>query len=346
MKFLKITAIAVLLGIIPARMCAQQANPPSLVTAGATAEAKELYSYINSISGKQTLSGQHCVPLVGSTRLSNVYRIAKGYPAVFGQDFGFSYPGEWDGINYRQNIVDEAIKRHADGFIITLMWHAVPPTEDEPVTFKESIQGKLTDAQWKELITPGTRLNERWKSQIDVIAWFLKQLQYAKVPVLWRPYHEMNGGWFWWGKKKGKDGYNKLYRMMYDRLVNFHGLKNLIWVFNTNEYKEGVDRLDEYYPGNDVVDVITTDVYTQNFDQENYDQITKLAGNKPIALGEVGSVPTAELLQKQPKWAWFMFWGDPGGKSFETYQSPQVLKLSDLPWVKVKNPTMFYPLIK
>lgn len=319
---------------------------PALVTPKASPEATALYSYINSISGKQILAGQHSVPLLGSTRLPMVYRITKEYPALFGQDFGFSAPGDWDGINYRQNIVDEAIKRSSEGFIITLMWHAVPPTQEEPVTFKESIQSDLTDKEWKELITPGTHLNEKWKSQVDVIAFFLKQLKYAKVPVIWRPYHEMNGDWFWWGKKKGDNGYKKLYAMLYDRLVNFHGLNNMIWVYNTNEFKPGVDRLDEYYPGDKFVDIITTDVYTQGFDQENYDQITKLAGNKPIALGEVGALPSAEILKQQPKWTWFMNWGDPGGKSFEIYKSDQVVKLTDLPWVKVKNPTLHYPIIK
>ncbi len=95
------------------------------------------------------------------------------------------------------------------------MWHAVRPTEDEPVTFRESVQGELTDQEWTELVTPGTQLNERWKSQVDVIAWFLKQLKYARVPVLWRPYHEMNGAWFWWGQKKGEDGFKKLWQMMF-----------------------------------------------------------------------------------------------------------------------------------
>jgi len=327
-------------------LSAQTSSSPSLVTHDPTEEAINLYNYINNISGKQTLAGQHSVPLLGSTRLPMVYRITGKYPALFGQDFGFSAPGDWDGINFRQSLVDEAIKRNNEGFIITLMWHAVPPTQDEPVTFSKSIQGDLTDKEWQELITPGTRLNERWKSQVDVIAFFLKQLQYAHVPVIWRPYHEMNGDWFWWGKKKGEDGYKKLYKMLFDRLVNFHGLHNLIWVFNTNEYKPGVDPLAEYYPGDNYVDIITTDVYTQGFDQENYDQITKLAKNKPIALGEVGTLPSPEILKAQPKWTWFMNWGDPGGKSFETYKDPQVITLESLPWVKIKNPTLHYPIIK
>ena len=96
-------------------------------------------------------------------------------------DFGFDSPGTWDGINFRQRIVDEAIRRNAEGFIIMLMWHAVRPTDDEPVTFKESVQGKLTDDEWQQLITPGTDLNERWKSQVDVIAWHLETIKVRKL---------------------------------------------------------------------------------------------------------------------------------------------------------------------
>jgi mannan endo-1,4-beta-mannosidase len=315
-------------------------------------EAVSLLRYIYSISGKQTLSGQHCAPLVGSSRLSVVHRITGHYPALFGQDFGFSFPGYWDGINYRQRIVDEAIRRHHEGFVITIMWHAVRPTEDEPVTFRESIQGDLTDEEWQELITPGTMINERWKSQVDVIAWFLKQLQYAGVPVLWRPYHEMNGDWFWWGKKGGEDGYKKLWRMLFDRLVHFHGLNNLIWVYNCNEVKENVDSYEIYYPGDDFVDILATDVYTEGFNQENYEWLLALAGDKPIALGEVGRVPTLKILQSQPRWTWFMNWGEPGGfgmdfRSFlETYRSEEVLTLEELPWVEISQPKIHHPIIK
>ncbi|HEY7086484.1 MAG TPA: glycosyl hydrolase, partial [Tepidisphaeraceae bacterium] len=276
-----------------------------------TPEAVKLLEYLRSISGKQTLTGQHCVPLVGSTRLAAVYKATGHYPALFGQDFGFSAPGDWDGINFRQQIVDEAIRRHEEGFVITIMWHAVRPIEDEPVTFQDSIQGKMTDQQWQDMITPGTVINERWKSQVDVIAWHLKQLRNAGVPVLWRPYHEMNGGWFWWGRKPGENGYKKLYRMLYERLTDFHGLNNLIWVYNCNELSDNTDSYSTYYPGDDVVDVLATDVYRQGFAQRDYDQLLALAGDRPIALGEVGVAPTAELLKSQPRWTWFMRWGDP-----------------------------------
>jgi mannan endo-1,4-beta-mannosidase len=318
------------------------------VTPNSSPEAVQLLKYIYSISGKNTLAGQHCNPLVGSTRLVVAERMTGHYPALFGQDFGFDAPGTWDGINFRQQIVDEAIRRHSEGFIITLMWHAVRPFEDEPVTFHDSIQGKISDQQWRDLITPGTNLNERWKSQVDVIASFLKQLKYAGVPVLWRPYHEMNGDWFWWGKKPGDNGYKKLYRMLYDRLVNFHGLNNLIWVYNCNEVRAGVDPYETYYPGDDVVDILATDVYKNNFAQKDYDALLTLAGNKPIALGEVGTLPTIDNLKSQPRWTWFMSWGEPHAADEKNLRDlyDNVVTLEKLPWVKLGTPKIHYPILK
>jgi mannan endo-1,4-beta-mannosidase len=322
------------------------------VTPNPSPEAVDLLKYIYSISGKHTLIGQHCVPLVGSTRLASVYKQTEHYPALFGQDFGFSEPGTWDGINFRQLIVDEAIRRSSEGFIITLMWHAVRPIEDEPVVFEESIQGHLTDQQWQDLITPGTEVNERWKSQVDVIAWHLKQLRNAQVPVLWRPYHEMNGGWFWWGKKAGDMGYKKLYRMLFERLVRFHGLNNLIWVYNANEVKEGVDAYETYFPGQDVVDILATDVYQSGSPQKDYNQLLALAGDKPIAMGEVGRIPNLEVLRSQPRWVWFMSWVDFVGfgpdrqRAMAVFDSEEALTVEKLPWVKWTKPTIHHPVLK
>jgi mannan endo-1,4-beta-mannosidase len=317
------------------------------VTPNPSPEAVKLLKYLYSISGEHTLTGQHCAPLVSSTQLPMVEKVTGHYPALCGYDFGFSAPGSWDGINFRQQIVDEAIRRYDEGFIITIMWHAVRPIEDEPVVFRESIQGKLTDEEWLDLITPGTEINERWKSQVDVIAFFLKQLKYADVPVLWRPYHEMNGDWFWWGKKGGDDGYKKLYRMLFERLVNFHKLNNLIWVYNANEIRGNVDPYDKYYPGDDVVDVLAMDVYRKGFAKYDYEQLLVLAGDKPIALGEVGALPTAEKLREQPRWTWFMAWGTPDWRTNrEVYDCNETLTWEELPWVKVTKPKIHYPILK
>jgi mannan endo-1,4-beta-mannosidase len=322
------------------------------VTPQPTVEAAELLRFIAGIAGVKTLTGQHCAPLHGSTRLTVVQRQTGEYPALFGQDFGFDAPGCWDGINFRQNIVDEAIRRHHEGFVITLMWHAVRPTEEEPVTFEESIQGKISDAEWQELITPGTRIHERWKSQVDVIAWFLRQLQFAGVPVLWRPYHEMNGDWFWWGQRPGENGYVRLYRMLFERLVGFHGLRHLLWVFNANELNDNATAYADFYPGADVVDILATDVYRKGFAERDYQTLSALAGDKPIALGEVGRVPSPELLAQQPRWTWFMVWNDTstigdGLAAFRaTYAAERTVSHGDLPWNQRRAIRVHYPILK
>ncbi len=72
------------------------------VTPDPSPAAGDLLQFLYGISGKHTLVGQHCAPLLGSTRLVGAYKLTKHYPALFGQDFGFSAPGTWDGINFRQ----------------------------------------------------------------------------------------------------------------------------------------------------------------------------------------------------------------------------------------------------
>lgn len=285
------------------------------VNPNATKEAQELLQLIYNQRGNGTWTGQHSYPLFSDIYMERVENLTEGHhPVVFGQDFGYSKHNSLDGVNFRQRVIDNAIKWHNKGAIITLMWHAVPPTTVENYTIwqgENAIQSKLTDAQWDELCTEGTELNNRWKSQVDVIAFFLRQLQDENIAVIWRPYHEMNGGWFWWGARPGENGYKRLYRMLYDRLTNYHKINNLLWVFNANEVNgQNVPDYDSFYPGDDVVDILATDVYNNGFAQRDYDELQKLANGKPVALGECGTLPTPEKLKEQPNWVWFMCWSE------------------------------------
>ncbi len=320
--------------LISFHMQLHSTEDPQPVDHKAIAEVSELLNFLCDLSGEQTLSGQHDYPMSGPYFYRYTKEITGQYPAVMGRDLGFSPPDTLDGINYRQRTIDELIAASEDGVIVTLMWHAVPPTSQEPVEFKGGVQSKLNKQQWKELITPGTEMHERWKSQVDAIAPFLVQLQYARVPVLWRPYHEMNGPWFWWGNKPGEYGYKALYRMLYDRLVNFHGIHNLLWVFNGNQVVGNVKPYADFYPGDDVVDILATDVY-RTFETSDYQELLELGKGKPIALGEVGPFPSNKYLKSHPKWLWFMSWSEFMLKSDrkvikKLYDSEQVLGLSDL----------------
>jgi mannan endo-1,4-beta-mannosidase len=163
------------------------------VNPSATPEARALLKQIDQISGKFTLTGQHNFPNHVSRWSDRIYDLTGKFPAIFGQDFGFSGGEDKDSVEGRPSMIEEAKRQYRNGAVIALTWHAVRPTDDEPVTFRDSVQGHLTDFEWNELLTPGTDLNNCWVEQVDVIAGYLRQLQDAGVPVLFRPYHEMVG---------------------------------------------------------------------------------------------------------------------------------------------------------
>jgi mannan endo-1,4-beta-mannosidase len=290
--------------LVIVRLQAQSFQP---VNKTASPEAKKLLAFIYSIKGKYIISGQHNFNHQLNLYSDSSYALTGKYPALWGSDFILSGTSDLG-----QDIVNEAIKKWQQGYIVTLMWHQGRPIDEPPYGWKESVQGKLTDAQWNELVTQGTALNKKWLAQIDKIAGYLKQLQDAHVPVLWRPYHEMNGVWFWWGNKKGENGITKLWKMMYDRYTNYHHLNNLIWIWGANGIRDipqdEAYSYKDYYPGANYVDVLGADVYHFDYEQKDYDELLQLAHGKLIALTEVGELPKPEILAAQPEWAWFMVW--------------------------------------
>jgi hypothetical protein len=179
-----------------------------------------------------------------------------------------------------------------------------------PADSLASVQGRLPDEQFKDILTPGTTLYKQWAAQVDSVAVYLKKLQDAHVPVLWRPYHEMNGDWFWWGGRVGKNSTIDLYRQLYDRLVNYHKLNNLVWVWNVDRPSTPIRKFSNFYPGNEYLDILALDVYGSDFNQAYYDSLVVLSKGKPIALGEVGNPPTMNIYNTQPKWAYWVIWAD------------------------------------
>jgi len=278
------------------------------VNPNASPEARALLHYLYSISGKHTITGQNNFPNHVARWTDRAYDFTAKYPGLYGQDFGFAGGDNKDSVEARPAMIEEVKRQYERGAVIALTWHAVRPSDDEPVTFQDSVQGRLSDFEWNELITPGTHLNDRWCAQVDVIAGYLKQLRDAHIPVLFRPYHEVNGSWFWWGGRSGKNGSEALYRQLFDRFVNHHHLDNLVWVWNASG-SPYVPPMADFYPGSQYVDILSSDVYV-DFDQSYYNDTLALASGKPIALGEVGAVPSPDVLRKQPRWTYFMIWSE------------------------------------
>jgi mannan endo-1,4-beta-mannosidase len=215
----------------------------------------------------------------------------------------------------RLALVQRCIDLHRAGAIITLMWHGPLPTcGDESGDNDLWMPGGMTADRWHALVDPQSELHRDWQHQVDHIAGYLKLLRDADVPVLWRPYHEMNGGWFWWGNQPNREyGFPRLWRMLFERLNGEHQLHNLLWVWNPNAPRDTpgdeAGAYEDYYPGHDMVDVLAADVYHDDYRQSHHDHLQKLAEGRPIALGEVGHLPSADVLQSQPGWSWVMPWG-------------------------------------
>ena len=287
--------------------CQAMAQRYKPVNEEASAGVKKTLSLLYDIRGRYILSGEQNYNSDRNLFSDSVKAITGKYPAVWGCDFML-----WGDKDLGQDIVNEAIKKSKEGYLITLMWHEGRPSDNPPYDWLNSIQGKLSETEWTELVTPGTKLNKRWQDQIDVIAGYLKQLRDAGVTVLWRPYHEMNGVWFWWGNKKGPTGITRLWKMMYDRYTNYHHLNNLLWVWGANgvrdiPFDEAYDYKD-YYPGAKYVDILGADVYHADYEQKDYNELLKVADGKPIALTETGELPNPKILSAQPQWVWFMVW--------------------------------------
>ncbi|MGC9944060.1 MAG: glycosyl hydrolase [Verrucomicrobiota bacterium] len=318
------------------------------VTSNASPEARALLKFIDSLSGYHTLTGQHNFP---NTRDASTRAATRAYgkvPVIFGQDFGFAAPGDKDAAAARPDMIAEVKRQFARGSIIALCWHAVPPTADEPVTFRPragsgtnlnlaSVCGRITDQQWNDVITPGTALYSHWCAQVDVIAGFLKQLQAAHIPVLWRPYHEMNGDWFWWGGRLGDRGTKVLYRQLFDRFVNYHHLDNLVWVWSLDRPARADRQFVDYNPGTNFFDIAALDVYGSDFSQSYYDDLLVQSAGKPIALAEVGPPPSVAVLKRQPDWTWWMSWAGNIRHSDAVqalFDDPRSYSLSDAEFIK------------
>lgn len=99
-----------------------------------------------------------------------VQRLTVHYPAIWSGDFGFAESThDIDNIKYRPLLVPEFKRQHARGVIIVLSYHQANPAIGEPCPFEGGIISKLTDAQWQELLTPGTVLYQKWATRI--ICW-------------------------------------------------------------------------------------------------------------------------------------------------------------------------------
>jgi mannan endo-1,4-beta-mannosidase len=217
-------------------------------------------------------------------------------PAIYGQDLGGA-------TETSAAIVEEAKRQHNNHATVALSWRPARPTGG-------ASDGKLTDFEWNELLTPGTNLYQRWCAQVDEIAGYLKRLQDADVAILWRPYPQPNGDKFWWAGRKGsQEGSAALYRLLFERLVDHHKLRNLVWVWEAAAAGFGPNApsaYSDFFPGLLYVDALALDLRgnVRGFRRDR--ELARFGVGKVIGLGLDGWVPDAAMLDQPSVWAWFL----------------------------------------
>ena len=261
--------------------------------------------YLRSIGGKYTFAGIHnrepnSQPALQTDQL---FKLVGHYPAFWSGDLLFAA----DDVSNRWTMIRQCKKEWDEGSIVQIMMHVAPPNQPEVCGWRGGVLSRLSDEQWKDLTTDGGTLNKFWKSRLDGFAIYFQYLKDNGVQALFRPFHEMNQGAFWWGGRKGPEGTAKLYRLTRDYLAGVKGLTNLLWVWDMQDMSRDFA---EYNPGNDYWDIFAFDVYSDGYNRSWYDYVLPLAGNKPMAIGECSKLPTPDLLKAQPRWCFFMSWAE------------------------------------
>jgi mannan endo-1,4-beta-mannosidase len=297
------------------------ANFDNLSNSNASSEAVKLYNYLTSQYGKKTISGAMANVNNNNDFAGWVSAQSGAYPGLTCYDFiHLPYSGQnW--IDYSD--ITPAKTQWQNGGIVAYMWHWVVPANEED--YRNGNYTKYSYSNTFDInaaLTDGTWQNEFINKDIAKVAGYLKLLKDAGIPVLWRPLHEAAGDyannvWFWWGKQ-GVDATKKLWNYLYDKLTNTYGLNNLIWVWtvqttDSSNQLASISKLKEAYPGDSVVDILSTDTYNSTSETSNIDEYKLLwqlgGGKKLVALGETGLVQNFDKCYSDGAyWAYFMIW--------------------------------------
>ena len=278
-----------------------------------SAEAEALLQCFNEIYGEKIISG--CTANVNSNinEAKWVYQHTGKWPAINFFDFihlPFS-PANW--IDYTN--VTDVVNWHKNGGIVGCMWHWNMPTNDgQNWTCTPGTDDNQTSFDVRKIFEPESNEYKQMIKDIDKVASTLKKLKQRKIPVLWRPLHEAGGRWFWWGLDA--EACNELWRVMYDRFTNHHGLNNLIWVWTSaaewnKPYSDGY----KWYPGDEYVDIVGIDIYnnssTSNIRTKCFNMLKQNSPDKLIALTECGSLAKIGAQWRGgSKWLYFAPWYD------------------------------------
>ena len=254
--------------IIFYRVSVSFAQPYTLIDANATRETRALYRNLHKLAEKHILFGhQHATEYghgwQGEENRSDVKSVTGSHPAVIGVDFSsLANSNISDSIRQRskQSLLKTVIDTYNRGGITTIAWHFSNPASGGGFYWSDSVSKPAV-----RLLIPSGSHHEKYKSILKMIADFTHQAKGKKgelVPMIFRPYHEFDGDWFWWGRAHStKEEFISLWRFTVAYLRDSLGVHNFIYAFSPdNKFDTEAQFLDRY-PGDEWVDMVGMDNY-------------------------------------------------------------------------------------
>ena len=303
----------------------------SLTNPKAGSAAKKVYGFLLSQYGKTLLSGVQAGGTANNNdRVNELAALSGKHPAVAGYDYIFLQysptPAGWSWVvNYDD--ISAAKEQWENNGLVSFMWHWNVPTSKE--AWDKGLQGDFTGYNFycdqtnfdiRRALVPGNWENDFLMKDIEKVAGYLKLLQAAGIPVLWRPLHEAagnytlygpNGAWFWWGRG-GADACKQLWKLLREQLEGKYGLDNLIWVWTLDATPGAESQYADWYPGNDCVDIVGVDIYANDTAAKSrqYKAAQALSGGRKMTtISECGNIPDPDLcLADGEAWSWFLTW--------------------------------------
>lgn len=269
-------------------MVAQQELP---VDKQATKETKNLYTNLKDLAKQGVMFGHQDDLAYGmgwkyEPGRSDVKEVVGEYPAVFGWDLGhleLDSPVNLDSVPFdkMKAFVQQVYKQ---GGVNTFSWHF-----NNPVDPTKTSWDKLDSTAYKIMNDP--QVKARYVSWLDKFADFTKSLKGPEgeaIPVIFRPLHEHNGSWFWWGRDfSTPEEYINLWRFTADYLRNQKGVHNLLYAYSPDKFYSKEEFL-ERYPGDEYVDLIGFDVYHRPNPADSLDPFVENTRKMVNMLKEIG----------------------------------------------------------
>jgi mannan endo-1,4-beta-mannosidase len=256
--------------------CAAGADPANPHASASTRAVLKYFQELSDAPRRRIISGQFTDfgKGAGLRLMTNIFDKTGHWPGILGVDYADFARGGLETAKPNQ----AAIRYWQQGGLVTVSAHLYDPAK----TNGGGLRDKGVDLS--TLLATNGETHARWMRELDDLAGGLQELRAAGVVVLWRPFHEVNGDWFWWG---GKDPavFIKLWRQMFDYFTNDKGLDNLLWVYAPNHGRETAG----YYAGDRYVDLVGLDAYTDFVDPDHIKGYAAVAAlPKPFGFTEFG----------------------------------------------------------